>query len=374
MNKCRIFLVFVCLPVLFNAQVSLNESSLPSANDVFKTQVDNVPNINLKKQGEDQYWDFTSLSSGLAYQKTLLKNDPEQLHTDFEFDYLIREDNGLLRFYRKTGKKIFEVAIQRPHPLNSSLTVVSRYDDPKLIMYAPMSYKDDLTDLSSISFKLAGNTIPSIIRKRLPVTPDSIRISYRETRDFRVDAWGQVLLSYDRFEVLRQEISSTINTSIEIYSAGKWSRIDNTVLDPTGDLLGLTHERYFVFYSDEVKEPLAKIKVNASNKALYAEIRASDEMKNFISGNTNKKVLLLSPNPTYGDVKLELMNLDYGSHNFEVFNILGEKLWGEEITVDRKLNSYRYNFSFLGKGTYLWAITDAQGVRLTTKRLVIITP
>jgi hypothetical protein len=374
MKKCRFFLIFVLLSVCLSAQVSLDESLLPSVNETTRTLVDNMPMIDLKKQGADQYWDFSLISSGLAYESTFLETLPEVSKLTFAYDFLRKDDEGWIHFYEKTSKHIYEIALQRPHPLNSAKTVVAQYDSPLLIMYAPLEYKSDLTNRSSIALTLAANDIPSIINKRLPVTADSLRVIYNETRDFRVDAWGTLVLSYDRFDVLRQEVSSLKSISVEIYTAGRWSEIDNSILDPAGDLLGISQEREFLFYSDQLTETVAKITLDEFGQAAIAEIRASDDASGLVNANTTKQELVLSPNPTYGDIKLELMNLDYGKYNFEVFNILSKKLWGEEIVVDRKLSSQRYNFSFLGKGTYLWSITDAQGVRITTKRMVIITP
>lgn len=374
MKKCRIFLTLVCLPVFLSAQISLDESYLPSVSETARTLIDNMPRVDLKKQGPEQYWDFSLVSSGLAYESTLLANDPEVLDNKFEFDFLRKDSNGWIHFYKKTGKRIYEVALQRPHPLNSAQTVLSQYDAPLLISYAPLRYLGDITNRSSIAFTLADQNIPSIIKKRLPVTADSLRVVYKETKDLRVDAWGTLVLSYDRFEVLRQEVTSLLSISVEIYSANQWSKINDNVLDPAGDFLGVSRNREFIFYSDEVKEPVAKIILDKSGEPAIAEIRAPDQIGSFVNANTSKQELILSPNPTYGDIKLELMNLDYGKYKFEVFNILSKKLWGDEIVVDRKLSSHRYNFSFLGKGTYLWAITDARGVRITTKRLVIITP
>jgi hypothetical protein len=360
--------------VFLSAQVSLDESFLPSVTETSRTLVDNMPRVDLKKQGPDQYWDFSLISSGLAYESTLLANDPEVKDINFDFDFLRKDAEGWIHFYKRTGKRIYEIALQRPHPLNSANTVLSMYDEPLLISYAPLRYQSEMTNRSSIAFTLDAPNIPSIIKKRLPVTADSLRVIYKETRDLRVDAWGTLILSYDRFDVLRQEITSLLSISVEIFSAGKWSKINNNVLDPAGDFLGVSKSREFIFYSDVVKEPVAKIILDRSGEPSIAEIRAPDEIGNLVNANSSKQELILSPNPTYGDIKLELMNLDYGTYKFEVFNILSKKLWDDEIVVERKLSSHRYNFSFLGKGTYLWAITDARGVRVTTKRLVIITP
>ncbi len=352
----------------------MDEANLPVLDDIFKTFIDDMPSVNLKKQGQDQNWDFSSLSSGLAYQKILQSKDVDMLPTNFEYDFLIKENSNTIRFYKRTGKRIYEIGMQRPHPLNSAYNVISKYDAPKLITYAPLRYKDDLTNRSTIYFTLPGTEIPQIVNKRLPVTADSIRIKIQEVADFRVDAWGTLTLYYDRFEVLRQEVSTRITKTLEIHSAGKWSKINNNILDPAGDLLGTSSEKFYLFLSDEAKNPIAKIIINEAGDPVIAEITAPEELNKIVSNDLTSQEIVLSPNPTYGEVKLELMNLDYGEYDFVISNVIGKKEWGEKIVIDRKLNSFKYNFSFLGKGTYFWALLDAKGQRIITKRLVIITP
>lgn len=373
MNLIRILLICL-LPVLLSGQPIIGNKMIPKKGDTLKYQVDNMANIDLGTPGTDKFWNFTNLNSGVVNATVLTDYIPQLLRRDFEYDFYTEEDK-IIRFYRrsKSKNKLYEVAIQRPHPLNSNYICFSKYEKNKTVRYADMKYGDDLTDRASIHYTLPKADIPDIVRKKLPFVPDSIRIKVEEIQDMKNDAWGTVSLGHNSYEVLRQDLYTTIITTAEIYSAGKWSEIDNSILDPLEVLLGRRNERFFIFYSDRSKEYILKAQVNPSEDPIYVEYKADHQSSQYVS-SSKKKEYILSPNPTFGDVKLEMLNADHGKYTFSIYNIIGKKLWENDIIVDRKLTSYKFNFSFLGKGTYLWAINNSQGTRLSTKRLIIITP
>ncbi len=372
MNKTLICILF-SIPKLLFAQITIGEESLPKRNDTLWTLEDNMPNIKLGSEGSDKYWDFSSLSSGAAYKIVLKNFDPTVNTKNLDYDYLIKDVNSVVRYYKKKKNEVFEIAIERPHPMNSDYNCFSQYKIPKLMRYVEMKYKDDKSTNSIIYFNLPGKDIPPIIRKRLPITADSLRVKIEEIQDLRIDAWGSLRLSYNTFDVLRQEQNVFITTSVEVYGAGKWSTINSNILDPNKDLLGDRTERYYIFYAKDSKEPIAKVKINVSERPISAEFKASTSMK-LINVESGQRAFILSPNPSFGDVKLEMLNIDYGQYTFEIYNVIGKKIWSDKLLVNRNLESYKFDFSFLGKGTFLWAITNSHGVRLTTKRLVIITP
>lgn len=357
-----------------NAQVTINEGILPSINDTMWTLTDNMPNINLGNAGGNKFWDFSSLSSGMGRKKKLSHNNPNVNPPNIEYDFVIEEEGEIFRFYKRLNSALFEIAVQQPHPLNSGFEVLSKYQTPKLICYAEMKYEDDKTTNALIYYTLPGNNIPSLIQKKLPITADSIRIKVEEVQDMHTDAWGSVRLSYDNFDVLRQALTISRTTTAEVYSAGKWSRINDYILDPNQNILGKRSDSYYIFYANDAKEPIAKVKVGASQQPLYAEFKGSTRLGSLININTGERAFILSPNPSFGNVKLELVNTELGEYTFEIYNVIGKRLWKDELLVNRKFTSYKFDFSFLGKGTYLWALTNSQGVRITTKRLVIITP
>ncbi len=371
----KLFLLSLILLVNgLNGQIVVGDEVLPKVADTIWMLEDNMPNIRLGNGGQDQYWDFSSLSSGMGMKTVLKKQDQEVIPSALDYDFIVKEEAGVIRFYKQFDKSLKEVALQLPHPLNSNQVILSVYEKPKLIRYSNIKYGDDQTAISLIYHTLSAGQIPNLVKKKLPITADSIRIKVEEIQDFRVDAWGTLLLSYERFEVLRQDVNVRKITSIEVFSAGKWSKINERIIDPNNELLGETSQRHFYYFSNDPDELIAQVKIGNTGRALSASFRGSDNMTNVVNIKAGQQAIILSPNPSFGDVKLEILNADFGKYKFEIFNVIGKRLWEDELLVNRKLNSYKFDFSSLGKGTYLWALTNSQGIRVTTKRMVIITP
>jgi len=80
----------------------------------------------------------------------------------------------------------------------------------------------------------------------------------------------------------------------------------------------------------------------------------------------------LYPNPSFGDVKLQIHNFPRGEYIFEVYNVIGKKLYSEPITVSTDSVVKQFRLKGLSKGTYLYSILDASGRRVQSKRLTIV--
>lgn len=366
--------IFLIVPLFGFCQTSIVDNTLPSNGDTLWTSVDLEPNLRLGRGGPNQYWDFSSLNSGISHKSVLRKTDKLLLLPGFDFDFLQREEKEVIRFFKRIGKKLYEIAVQRPHPLNSDYICFAQYESPKLIKSSEIKYEDDEMNPSIIYYTLPGTEIPTFVKNKLPIKADSIRIKVDEIQDLHMDGWGVLRLSYRNFDVLRQNQYITTTTTAEIYSAGRWSTINSRLLDPNEALLKTIREQHYVFYADHVKEPIAKVKLDALGKSESVAFKASNYVGNLIEMKEGMKEYILSPNPTFGEVKLELVNIDFGNYTFEILDVIGKKLWSKEITISRSLESFKYDFSFLGKGTYLWTITNSNGRPMATKKMVVITP
>lgn len=94
------------------------------------------------------------------------------------------------------------------------------------------------------------------------------------------------------------------------------------------------------------------------------EVEAFDDVKLL------KTTKLIYPNPSYGDLKLNLDELGLVNYVLSVNNIIGKPLWSEEIKADQKI----LDLGFLSKGTYMFCIAKPSGEYLRVIRLVIIDP
>lgn len=373
MDRLIIILLFIS-PFILQGQITIGNNTLPGLDDTLFYHTDYITDINVGMEGEGKFWDFSNLSSGIAEKVVLQKQDPQLDAKGIDYDFFIKEKGEIFRLYKKEGNAIYEVAVQRPHPLNSDYICFSKYEKKKLYRFSNIDYQDEKTSRSIIYFNLPGNQIPNLIEKKLPIKAEALRVRVEEIHDFTFDAWGTLRLNFDAYNVLRLYHNIFRSISVEIYSTGKWSPINNSILDPNGSFLKSTTEIFYEFYSDKDLEPIAKAKVDYTGNVEYVEFKASQFSKNIVTSQENKPVYIMSPNPTFGDVKLEMLNADFGEYNLELFNVIGKRIWSDKINVDKTFSSFKLDFTFLGKGTYVWALTNNRGVRITTKRLVIMTP
>ena len=127
-----------------------------------------------------------------------------------------------------------------------------------------------------------------------------------------------------------------------------------------------------VFMNEDSKERLAHIKKIGDNQVISA-LYKSDESEVKISNVYDESNFFLYPNPTFGIVRLDFVNLPEGAYFFEVYNIIGKKLWSKKFVI-RGYTTVKDDLGFLHKGTYLYSLVNSEGKKLFTKRMAIITP
>lgn len=128
------------------------------------------------------------------------------------------------------------------------------------------------------------------------------------------------------------------------------------------------------FFSKDHKLPLAKISYRESTiTSVDFQIFREMETQQYNDYIFARKDILAHPNPTFGPTRFEFINYPAGEYKVRLYNIVGKGIWDKSYTLSEN-GVIRADFSFLNKGTYLYSILDADNNKLTTKRLVIITP
>ena len=90
-------------------------------------------------------------------------------------------------------------------------------------------------------------------------------------------------------------------------------------------------------------------------------------------GRISNEDIFVYPNPSYGQVRFDFVNLEKGDYSLEIYNILGVKLRSETVQIDGDA-TLQYDFSELGKGTYVYRLVDPYLHTIRSKRLVIVEP
>jgi hypothetical protein len=85
----------------------------------------------------------------------------------------------------------------------------------------------------------------------------------------------------------------------------------------------------------------------------------------------DKLLISINPNPAKGLANVQVSSENNGNYMIEVYNLNGQKVISNKITLNNNTNNSRLNVSNLANGIYQVVIFDNQKNRLTSKSLVV---
>jgi hypothetical protein len=115
------------------------------------------------------------------------------------------------------------------------------------------------------------------------------------------------------------------------------------------------------------------VQTDAMNKAKQVEYVTHPWAGQVIQQLPRKPDIFVYPNPSFGTVRFDLLNLPTGYYDLEIYNILGMLIRTERIFANG-VKTLPLGLSRLKKGTYIYRLVDSQKNTIRSKRLVIITP
>jgi len=77
------------------------------------------------------------------------------------------------------------------------------------------------------------------------------------------------------------------------------------------------------------------------------------------------------PNPTLGDLNVRILDLEPGTYDFAVYNIVGYKVWETELQYGEQ-ELFRLRLPRLEKGIYLYSIKNKAGRYIQSRRLTVL--
>jgi len=78
------------------------------------------------------------------------------------------------------------------------------------------------------------------------------------------------------------------------------------------------------------------------------------------------------PNPSFGQLNLALIDMEPGDYTFDIYNLVGYKMWSEKIQLNSSKALYNYDLSTLETGIYIYGLKDYRGAYVQTRRLVLV--
>ncbi len=366
----RIFyIVLVCLPILGKSQITINQNSLPDFGDTVLYKTDRKPTIDISPMGENQVWDFSSLTS--PYVDEIVFSSPQSMSE--KADMIVRQ-NGDLLFLLTWNKADLLISGQvNRDKLSQSESHRSHFSEPAVFRKNSLAYGDSFSEDYTQTTTYGINDISFEILNSLTQIPDSIRVIRKTHVHQDVDAWGNLFLPMSEDPVIRIKVDRTEEVN---YIAIKDGLEIQIVEDRFTDRFAETKKSRnisYQFYSPTSKIPLVIIDTDERGEIQQAIYQINKEIYRGAQAFDVRKGLSVYPNPTFGPVRFDFYGYPPGTYQIRIFNTILKELWSDSYEIDHN-GVVDVDLSFLQKGTYVYSIDNNLGERLLTKRLLIINP
>lgn len=357
------------------AQIFVPTSLMPRAGDTLLTAVDNLPTyIKNISSGRNQRWDFAMLEAPYirsAVWKPASKGTAATLFKNAEFAAPVDEHTE--GYYRTQGNDLLLLGAIGPDPLNLSRKSVLRYSPGLVERRYNLRYGDAFQADGNLVLTLGEDEIPSWFRKKLPVSPDSLRLRVSYDRQYDVDSYGRMIVPGGIFDVIRERRIEIIEMRLEVkVGRRRWQEVTKSVKDK--ELLRTQKKISYHFYASNSKEPVARVWMSSNEKKiLKIEFKPRERESSIQNITSVRPDIYVSPNPAIASVRFEFYNLPPGTYKLSIFNIIGQEEWSKMYTITGNY-AEQVDISQLKKGAYLYSLKDERGRTLSTKRLMVIRP
>jgi len=373
MRSLTLFFLMYFLPFSYTtveSQTSMFSFELPKPGDIHYYMLDNLPDdLSLDFQGHLNGWNFTMLSAPSAHEYTFHSPDKSIYASYFDDPDLVAFDLWQNeKFYKQLGNSLFLVGEVLKSNRNPSNPLLKKYAEPEHIYSSKRRMGEESSYQSKWEIVFNGEELNQTGAKRFT----AYKLVGIEDNEERISDSGVLFLPRQRHKVVKLERS--VYSSYQLYeniSKNNWKEVNLSDYDKLPVELE-TQRSEVIFMSEGSPEWIAAIKVDSKNKLKNALFKSSkDQVRHYHSdGESN---FFLYPNPTFGVVRLDFVNLPSGTYFFEVYNIIGKKISSQKYFI-QGYTTIREDLGFLQKGTYIYSLVDDGGKNLFTKRMAIITP
>lgn len=334
----RSLYLLLCLGCCLNAGAqSATRPSLQVGDTIFLSR-DMLPHpIDLSRSGTNLYWDLSRLMSPFVHQSLL--------RPDGNGGFIITGADDVERYLTELQDGVYLTRLILPHATASQRTTV-RIDPP--LPYVKQTRPGEAWDYRG-TLTLSGSHYPRELRLAITIHAEA-------------DAEGELYSPTSRYDVVRERRDIEVTVS----SGGPSVSIHELGLPP-----GFTSGRCYVFQSASRPVPVAVILTDAMNQAKQVEYLSHPWAGNLIQQIPRRPEIFVYPNPSFGNVRFDFLNLSAGNYELEIYNILGTKIRTERVSISGN-KTLPLDLTGLKKGTYIYRLVDSQKNTIRSKRLVII--
>jgi hypothetical protein len=367
-------LVLLALPFSLKGQMTLSEASIPGVGDTLRQMVDNFPvGLVPGEAGGNKVWDFSTIQGLFVMETVFHRASSGRAARQFpSANAVLQLSGGVENYFQLTDGEVVELGVAGSDPIDIGMQLTGHYYPPLVSKKAPLDFREEQKQSSALIFPLRISQLPDTLFADFPFRPDSIRLRIQVERTDVADAWGILLIKEQIFNVLRVKRSEVTRTRIDVKS-GFFPWIDISDIFGIGEL-GTQRSTTYFYYDEREKEPIVTLNADENGDIVRADYIYNDQTAaDFRAAIPNERGLHVYPNPSYGMVSLNFVDLAPGRYTVRVRNILGVSKWESTFVVDGNKRA-KADLSGFEPGTYLYSLVDDNNNIIRTKRLVIIRP
>lgn len=351
------------LKLSVSAQIEISTNPFRFDSDTrLRYRTDHIDKDIVELKGTNITWNLKNIESPLFNETSINVNNNNTGQT------LKISEKNITRNYRRNKSDFDETGLTLR--LNSLQSYNYFYNKPISFSYKKLKYGAKFSEKTSFDLSLSREELPSRLQRIIPEKIRDIKIIGELIRNYHCDASGRFILEEKNLSALRLKVIEKVDIKIyDIYSGSEIHVNDNNALN----LLfpGIGTDIYYLFYTNSSKLHFARISSNKNNADFTLEFQDNIDFETDINIDVSNKDILLYPNPTYGLVKIMLPGFSEGTYTIDIYNVIGKKIWTKQQAIDSE-SIFKFDFSFLRKGTYLLSVKDRSGNSMITKRLIII--
>jgi hypothetical protein len=378
MVKNILFSVLVFVSLGLSAQITIGVSVLPSVGDSLERMQDNQPmGISIGISGGNQLWDFSRLQAPFVTTSYVLDPSEGEDGALFPTANILVKSDFFDGYFRKESGVYAQLGVSSPLDALGISGIIGRFQPALTITKVPMRFQDTGSQLSNFRITFSSNDLPAALLDQLPIRPDSLRLGQANNIKTQVDAWGTLQLPGGAFEVLRLKREVSVTNKIEaLLPFLGWADITALVGDLLGDFLEDSEDLIYEFYANGVVGPVAVATMSSENpdqidNVLYFGGEATTSVRYKERGKLDA---FAYPNPSMGQLRIQMVNLPDDVYSIHVYNIMGREVHTRKNIKASGTKVVEIALFDQPKGTYLYAIKNSRGQNILSKRFILIKP
>ena len=371
MKKSLLFVSLLATTASAFAQTAITNNWFIRVNDQLFAATDSSTQTSIgTASATAQMWDYTQL--------TPTTKDTFQVYTAASGSVASAFPTATMRvsilngdgYVRQSATKT-EVVGFAGDILNVGQSFSIPFSDPLELQIAPMAYGNTYNNTSSFKFQIKPADYPAVqaflvqTAGAIANSIDSVRVRRdTKTKDV-VDGFGMMMLSAGNYDVLRLNRTDITDTNV-FFKIGFLGWQNASALGQTIPGTGKDTVNAFHFVSNTERQNMATVTMRkaggiASTRYLYAPtvVATNAVAANMIEWSA-------TPNPASTTVFVKVGDLPQGNYEVKIYSLLGQTV-AQSVIVANGFTSF--DVSRLANGMYMYALIDANGRAIATKRI-----